>query len=235
EEVEVAREAERTLVAAARSLVEGEASRAARADVEEVIACGAARFTEHRRHGALLAAVFLLDPVSLSRARRGAGSELGRWAAGPAGDGHAAMRSALRKTNHPLARQRALEWLAWEPMAAAALDRLNRARDRQEHEVTLRAWALTLHPRRRARLAMIRPRPGAGDGPIPKPQVASSLSEPARIGLCRWLAQVRLTDDERRAMAERLIADPSAQVRWAALRGAGPADLEDFAFDRDGR
>ena len=232
---DVAREAERTLVSVARRASEAANGATERASIEDVVARAAARFAEHRRHGALLAAVLLLDPASRSRARRGAGAPLARWALGPADDGHAAMRSALRKTNHPLARRRAVEWLAHESMATAALDRLNRARDAGEHEAALQPWALILHPRRRARLAMIRPRPGAADGPVPTPRIAKSLSEDARIGLCLWLAHVRLSDDDRRAMAERALADPSPRVRWAALRSAAPRDLEDFAFDRDGR
>lgn len=228
----VSREAERALVRCATRAIEDPADRGA---IERVVARAARAFGEHRRHGALLAAVFLLDGPRMAAARRGAGGPLAAWATGEPDDGHAAMRSALRKANHPLARRRALEWLANDAMATAAMDRLNRARDREEHEAVLEAWPLTLRPCRRERLGMIRPKPGTGDGPLPPAPVARGLSEPARIGLCHWMAHVRLKPEERRPLAERALTDPSPRVRWTAMRIGSAEDLEDFAFDPDGR
>ncbi|MFG0286176.1 MAG: hypothetical protein ACF8R7_17300 [Phycisphaerales bacterium JB039] len=228
----VVREAERALVRAATAAAEDPTRRDA---IEPILARAAGTFGEHRRHGALLAAIFLLDMASLSAARRGAGGPLGRWAAGEPDDGHSAMRSALRKTNHPIARRRALEWLALETMATAALDRLNRAADAEEHEAALAPWHLTLRPARRERLALLRPKRNAADGPIPPAGAASGLSEQARIGLCHWVALARLSEEQRRPLAERALADPSEAVRWTAMRLAPERDLEDFAFDRDER
>ncbi len=88
--------------------------------------------------------------------------------------------------------------VAWRAMVhdeigAAALDRVSRATSREEHESLLREMHLALHPKRRARAAMLsaragpgRPAPG-GAGALPGPEQVATLTPEARLGVLRAL------------------------------------------------
>lgn len=206
------------------------ASREAGSDPESLealrvqIARAVSRVDVHACRGVLAAAIQLLEPGLLSRARRGSArdplaawhleSTLGASAAGR----NSRLGPSLRVSRGAASRARAWEWLVVESMSEAALARLGRTAPPSEHAGVLARWHLALRPARGARVG------GAGARMLPDARTACSLPADARRGVVRLGAIARLP------VPEWALCDPDAMVRLAACGGAGP-DCGDFIFD----
>jgi hypothetical protein len=177
---------------------------------------------------------------------------------GPAQD---ALVSSLRFTRSPLARLRALQWLAWSDaprVRHAACARLSSAWSAMDHEAVLSHWHLTLRPSRKAALrgVIMRGMPRAatsargartttapeGAAPAraavippnsaaPTPASLATLPDVARQGLARWTASISATSPVREACLTPLLTDEDDLVRASLVREGPGALLADLCFD----
>lgn len=207
--------------------------------IEQVVELST-RFEEHRQRDLMTAAVLLAEGPG--RATGGPLRELANLFETETG-ATTGIRAAIRRGTAPFLRARAWRWLASEPVRAAAIERLARASNLQEHELVLREGYLALRPARMATLRMLKVRARAtakGQEPAPGealPPLAwrGSLSPTAR----RWLVDVaHMTQTGDAALAQLRAAgltDSSAWVRWAHHRAATPVEGVDSVFDSDVR
>ncbi len=194
-----------------------------------------------RRRPALVAAMALLAPARLARARSTRSDPLSAWFTGADEAARGALRAALRWTEAPLARRRALEWLSIDALGAAAAERLDRARTPAEHQCVLTRAHLLAHPARARRAAILarqstpaepaRPLPGC----VPPPELIPSLTREARRAVPGYLRAVGAGVEALRRVLEPLLADGDALVRLACTRAAPPGALADLCFDPDRR
>lgn len=231
--VETGLAAERSLLLYALSLAGEEAPlEGDPALVEAAVAESLHRFPQHRRRGAILAAM-----ASISRGRHRGKGALGGILARLHPETRSSLATLIGVTKLPYARLRALEWACVPGLERAAERRLARARTPAEHEVVLSASHLALRPARRLALAGIVAKPPArtkdDESPVPSLGTIARLTVPARRGLPRWIGSIGAAAGVREGCLAMLVADPDPVVRHAAARLAGsPAD---FALDPDER
>jgi hypothetical protein len=158
-----------------------------------------------------------------------------RWFDDRDGPGHAGLRAALKRHEGERSRHRAWVWLNRDSIGAAALARFSRSSIAEEHESVLTSSHLAENPCRlkRLRLASAKDRRGrAAAGLVPAPREIEGLSPEARRGLPRFLSALSDSGAELRAICARMLADPDAAARHAAVLRLSPADLGDFCFDQ---
>jgi len=159
------------------------------------------------------------------------------------------IQATLRRAKDSITRQRAFEWLTRPRLAAACVDALANARLAEDHARVLSLWHLLAHPARHTRLGMIRVRSvqkprdeseGGGVGPavphnapVPMPVDIAALPLDARRGLPKYLSKLDIDAPSRVLMLERLLSDPDAHARHAAVLVAPARLLPDFCFDPD--
>ncbi len=207
-----------------------------RASVAAVIPAAA----RERRRTVLVAAMALIEPADMARARAGRGDPVTALVFGDDETVRSAARNALRWSEGPLARRRALEWLSSEAVGAAAVERLARARTVAEHECVLCRVHLFAHPARARRAALlgrsIKPEPGQSrPSCVPAPEEVPALSVGARRGLARYLRAIDAPPGAARDVFEALTGDADAPARHACVRGAPPGVVADLTFDTDAR
>lgn len=216
-------------VAAAIEAEDGGAG--ASGSVSEAVAAMVATYGEHRRDGVLLAAAVQLTPARLSYGGRG--DPLARWFADREDAAHVAMRGVLRRSDLPVWRRRAWEWLGRDEAAAAALDRVAFARTPEEHAPVLERTHLLANPARARRVGLITAKVKGRLSVLPPAGMAPQLSDEARRGLPVLAAVLR----PRAGVLERalapLLGDPDAKVRFALARVAEGSLLSDLCFDTD--
>lgn len=181
----------------------------------------------HRRRGVLLGALLLLHPAALTRA--GASGPLGRWLSGEEGPAHRSLRSLIRRSDEPLVRMRAFEWVARDGLGAACLDRLDAARSPADHEVVLARTHLLLRPARARRIRMIKA------SVTSLPRQPDALIEAARCGLATWITAIGGRADAKAGARQALLRDPRPAVRHAALRSLPTGELGPLCLDPDAR
>lgn len=224
------------------------------AGVEAVIARAVAGFDEHRRFGVLLAALALLHEAATSSGRRGGGSDLGLWLASRPTGAHGALRTVLRKAELPLARRRALSWIAMDHLAQASADRLSRATTPAEHEIVLERAFLCRRRLRASRVAGLNARPKLRQAasvppgspahelatpplewpescPVPNEGTIERLSAPARAGLAEWTAALNIDRATRARVLTPRLSDEDARVRLSLVVHGPPTLVEDLAYD----
>ncbi|CAG0956433.1 hypothetical protein PHYC_00491 [Phycisphaerales bacterium] len=230
----------------ASELIEGRADR-----VFESVAAGCRRFGEHRRRGVLLAALALLDRIAIRFGGRGPGDGralLANWFHQPDGESLGALRSVLASTRLPLARVRALEWLAVPQLADACVRRLAFTRSVAEHGEVLAAAHLLCRPARAgkvAKLPLLGKIKGRGtaaervvlppNSPAPSPGEYGLLSLGARRGLPRFMRAIGADPRVLRTVLGSAIADGDIVARHAACRVMPLGGLGEFCLDRDAR
>ncbi|MBS0198715.1 MAG: hypothetical protein JSR77_18360 [Planctomycetes bacterium] len=203
-----------------------------------VVAHACSDFENHRKRGALLAALLLAGGESC-RSRAGEGWRLlADWLESGPSVGHSALQSVLRFGRLPVARVRAMEWLTNPVLAGAAAERLSRCEGLIEHELVLRRWHLGLRPARAVRLAEIRVRGRTAGQPlmtaraaVPSAGVIPALGPHARRGVPGLVCLVRTDAISKRAMLSALLADEDSVTRHAAMRAASPSTMIDWCFD----
>jgi len=205
-------------------------------ETRAAIAMAVDGYQSHRRAGCLAAAMMILDPVSLAWASKSQ-DPLIRWFSDRDHPANSALRTALRRSEGPLWRQRAWEWMADESMAAAAADRVARATTLEEHEAVLTRAHLIANPARRRRLGLVpikdmaRPQRPPSPSPLPGPQLLPRLSPAARRGLPAFAAACRISDASLVLLLSELTHDPDAAVRYAACRVLPRESLHTFLND----
>lgn len=215
-----------------RTLPDDEASGPELRDaVRAAIARAVASYETHKRRGVLMGGLLVLGGPGVGGPARADVLATLRDAASPAG---AALRTVLRASGSPLMREVAWRALPHDEIGAAALDRVARASTREEHEAVLNTMHLVLHPRRRARAALLSPRPGTGGaGLVPPLAMVPSLAPEGRAGLLRALDATDCDAAARTSLRTHFLTDPSPHVRALATLSAGPDELMDFAFDAE--
>jgi len=194
-----------------------------------------------RRRGVLVGAMALIGPADVAAARAGRGNVLAAMLLSEDAALRTALRNALRWSDGPLARRRALEWLSIEALGASALERLARARSIVEHECVLSRAHLLANPARARRAAMLGRAAGGtesgGSGPafVPAPEDVASLSRTARRGLARFVRTTAAVPGVVRHVIEPLTADADAVARHSCTGVAPPTLLADLTLDPDER
>ncbi len=192
-------------------------------------------FPEHRARGVLLATLLLVDSKSLREAATDVGRDplaaiiLSREEAASG-----SLRGFVRTSRLPIAAERALEWLAFPPLARAGADRLAAITSSHELDALARRWALSRRPAREALLREVAPaffRPRGTSEPEPH----HPLTKDARRLLPSMLASLRFGPGERSRLMEPLLLDPCPSVRHALARFGTHRDVVDLAFDADPR
>jgi hypothetical protein len=197
------------------------------------------RFEVHRRRGALLAAVVLLDAPALrfaSRVGSGEGlSSLATWFHNMGGQEREAMRTVLTRTHLPVARLRALEWLRYPAWEDACLRRMERAAEAHEHDGLLRGIHLFLAPARWRAARVFAPMSRGPDvlhnGALPRPEDYPRLSTESRRGLARLLSMVETDPSLASRILAEAVADEDAAARLTAARALAPENLADYCLD----
>ncbi len=209
------------------------------------VAEGVSAFETHGRKEVLLAALVLLEGPSR---RLCPADPLAAMARDPDSTAFATLRTAFRRGRVPLARQRAWVWLREDPLAAACLDRLRRAKTPADHQVVLELGHLSLAPARRRRLALLsiatRPAPArttppgvsAGprlhpEGPLPDRAAFAGLSVVARRQLPRVVSAMEGTRDSTALALEGMLTDSDPVARLAAARAVPVSAVRDYCFD----
>ncbi len=202
------------------------------------------RFAQHRRKGALLAALLVLaSPRGLPPGP--SGERLARLFSPGEHPGVTAARGVLRWSRAPAARRAAWRLLADRRFARPARDRLARAAGPLDHEAVLGEAHLALRPSRVAGLRTIevkRTRSGEGaegqsrlasGGPLPMPEDLEHLPVDARRGLPRFIDALTPPGPARRLALSPLLADADPVVRFNASRVCDPSELADYCFDAE--
>lgn len=211
-----------------------EARRRARREAALAVGEGVKAYDQHKRRGILMGGLLVLGSPGSGDDARERLLALLREGGSTAG---AALRAALRASGSALMREVAWRAMVHDEIGAAALDRVSRATSREEHESLLREMHLALHPKRRARAAMLsaragpgRPAPG-GAGALPGPEQVATLTPEARLGVLRALDVVEADEPTRRVFRAPFLTDASPMLRVIAASSAAPDELLDFAFD----
>lgn len=191
-------------------------------------------FADHRCRSPLVGALLVLDRVPGGVLERSVATRIRRLLNEKNHPSHSPLRTVLRQSPSPLLRERALRWLAIEPMSGTCVDRLSAAESAHEHEVTLTRAYLALRPGRGDRLRAVRATGSKEHAPVPSPETLATLSVDARVGAVRFARLIGLDEQARRLANEPTLADAEPRVRLAGAHAAHPADLTDFAFDTDG-
>ncbi len=160
-----------------------------------------------------------------------------------------ALRGVLRWSRAPITRVCALRLLGHDALSDAAVNRLSRAHDLADHDLTLRQGHLTLNPTRHAHLGKIEVRARSttlapdADGterlritlpkecPLPDGSWLSALSPQARRQIPRWVAAFDTDELATRALLDPLLGDDDELTRLMASRGANARTTTDFCFD----
>ncbi|MEX0875987.1 MAG: hypothetical protein WD114_00885, partial [Phycisphaerales bacterium] len=202
------------------------------------VADAAWSFSVHRCRSPLISALLLVDRAVATPMERRIVQRIKRLLSERSHPSHAPLRTVLKRTPCPILRERALRWLAIEPISGAALERLAEADSLLEHELVLTRAHLAMRPARAAALGSFKQargalgtrRAGAG-GMLPGRDRWDELSEDARIGLLSYTALVPGEETARRALQEPALADGSARVRLTASELCSPLDLSDYLYD----
>ncbi|MEM1329288.1 MAG: HEAT repeat domain-containing protein [Planctomycetota bacterium] len=224
---EVAERAEKALLGLARDAA---GTKARDHDLETALTDAARRFEAHRRRGAILAGLALLDVDP-------GAEKLRSMLTGPEGAAAKAARGVLRHA--PGATTRRLAWkLLTEPSwQAAAVDRLSRAERGGEHEAVLELTHLGLHPARREALRTVASKAAqhrpATSVTLPDPLRLHELPITSRRQLPRLIGLSRAPLQSARPVTEELLADDDALTRLSTLGVVRDRDLPDFTFDED--
>lgn len=194
-------------------------------------------FPEHRGRGVLLAATLLLDPRTLDHAAGEAPRDpLAAIALSREESASGSVRGFLRTSTLAIVAERALEWLAFAPLARSASERIEKVSTPAEVASLARRWSLSMRPCRKALLGEISAagllKPGAFDAGEAR---AEALPEQVRARVPSVLATLRFGPSERTRSLEAMLLDASPLVRHALARHGTPRDVVDLAFDADGR
>lgn len=200
------------------------------------LALGAAlrTFSEHRCRGVLLAALLLLDARSLANAERDAASDpLAALALSRDESVGGALRGYLRAAKMPIAAQRAFEWLAFQPLARAAADRLAEISTAAELKGVLSTWSLAQRPRRQSHIHELAI-PFLCKGTLWSAGGKADAAGPIERAMAvHAFARVRGGPSERSRALEPALLDAHPLVRHAFARHAEYRDAVDLAFDAD--
>lgn len=225
----VAEEAERALLATARTLVDlTEVSQDAAADA---IARAAAAFADHRRRGVAGALA-----IALTRPRFGApGGPFNSIMADEGHPIHAELRTVIRRSTEPESRMWAWVLLKHPTLAPACLARLAQRDDLGATQAVLERSHLIVNPDRQQAIAGMSHRVGSQDSPglMPGAAIIPHLSGTARLGLVDWSAAV-MSGEPRADLLSPLASDPSPGVRHRLIGAAGAGDASlrlDLCFD----
>lgn len=206
------------------------------AQARAAVAIAAETFQSHRRTGFLAAAMMLLDPPARAWAAR-RHDPLVRWLADRDHPANSALRTMLRRSDDPLWRRRAWEWLPADSVAAAAGDRLARAAGPADHEAVLARGHLLANPARRRRLGLIsiKDRPATSKAAVPSllpdAQTVPQLPPAARRRLPAFAAECRISPAGLGRALAPLASDPDPVVRHAVVRVLPVESLASFAAD----
>lgn len=201
-----------------------------------VLAQALRTFPEHRGRGVLLASLLLVDSKSLREAATDACRDpLAAIVLSREEAASGSLRGFVRTSKLSIAAERALEWLAFPPLARAGADRLTAISASRELAALARRWSLSRRPAREVMLREVAPaifnRPDGSSEPEPR----RPLTEDGRRILPSMLASLRFGPSERSRLMEPLLLDPSPSVRHALARFGTHRDVVDLAFDADPR
>ena len=187
----------------------------------------AERFAAHRRRGPVAALLLLVrtPPGRVIASRLRASLDT------PGDPLAAAVRPVLRRWPAPAMRAEAWRLLAFEPMAAAAIERVGAADDDADHAALLSLAHLMHHPDRARRAAQTRARSVGGRSPLPDAKTLASLSVEARRGLTRVVPVLAASSGVREAALVPLLADEDHATRLGCVTIAEPGMLADLCFD----
>ncbi|MBY0112851.1 MAG: hypothetical protein K2Y21_08520 [Phycisphaerales bacterium] len=185
----------------------------------------------HKRQRVLLAALLVVEPLTLRN-----GGAAAKWMQDRLQSGHSFLRGHLRRDVSPLSRLRAWQWIGRTAISGACADRLVVAKSIDEHEAVLGNWHLTLSPLRVSALDKRAPATVAGRGAVrtlgalvPAAEQVERLSVEARRGVAAVVEG--LPANERDTACEALLNDSEPSVRWAASMACSSRMLGDFCLD----
>jgi hypothetical protein len=181
-------------------------------------------FNKHRRSGPFLAAMLLLDPVTLAW-RGGGGDALVEWLADQKHESHLAWRAAIKGAPGAVARRRAWQHLGRGAADRACLNRLASAPSAAEHAAVLELWHLVINPDRGRRFAASQQRGAAalaGTHPLPAAHHLEQLSPAARRATAHLTAVVEPDRTKRARVFDAIASDADPSVRLAAMVAAQP-------------
>ncbi len=228
-------------------------------DVTRALASALDSFDQHNNRVVLLSAIALLDPARRAlAASRTASASSDPWSV-LSHEEHPAQSSLaglLRTSRWPLARLRALQWLALEPgvsprVARACAARLSVAHGPQDHEALLHVAHLCQRPTRGEHLAKVIARGArsltrAGDSvsrsgasraaaSTMTSELLDRLTPQARRMLPLWHSKIGLDAPLRERTLTSLLTDASPDVRLSLCCRATSSLRHDLLFDTDGR
>lgn len=183
-----------------------------RQSIEACIVRCAQDFPEHRRKEALYA---LLMFLSTPAAWAASGAELRTFLKDHEHPAVLALRSIIKKDADPLSRRAALQWLPYEPLRAAAIDRLFQHAHVDGQQAVLGGAHLFANPARAAAISRAANRERPESSLTPEPAHLEHISLDAARGAIstasRWAA------DELPALAEAALGDHRPAVRLRAV------------------
>lgn len=183
-----------------------------RQSIEACIVRCAQDFPEHRRKEALYA---LLMFLSTPAAWAASGAELRTFLKDHEHPAVLALRSIIKKDADPLSRRAALQWLPYEPLRAAAIDRLFQHAHVDGQQAVLGGAHLFANPARAAAITRAANRERPESSLTPEPTHLEHISLDAARGAIaaasRWAA------DALPAIAEAALGDHRPAVRLRAV------------------
>lgn len=188
----------------------------ARQGIEACIVRGVQDFPSHRRREVLYALVMLLStPASWAAS----GAELRTLLQDHEHPAVLALRAIIKKDADPVSRRAALQWLTYEPLRAAAIDRLFQHAHVDGQQAALGGAHLLANPLRAVSLDRAATRERAKSTLTPEPDHLEHLSLEAARGAL--MVALRWATDALPSLAEAALGDHRAAVRLRAASALG--------------